>query len=185
MDTSLIYIVLTGLAFATALNLFLILRLAHIVLPPEEPKILVPLVGRAAPRFEAWRQTDGQRIASDDLAGRPVILVFLSPGCPSCREKTSQLIEILPATEKAGVALWIIGTDDTHDIAVLIRNSPLAARTLKMDATARKAFNPLGAAPLYIFIDDAMIVQAGSYLGDENWRTFVRQMREITAEMTG
>lgn len=182
MNTSLIYIVLTALTFATALNLFLVLRIARVVLPSEEPEPLVPLVGKAAPRFEASRQMHGQRIASDDLVGGPIVLIFLSPGCPSCRAKIAELIEILPATEKAGVALWIVGADEMHDITALTRDSPLATRTLAMEATAREAFNPKGAAPLYVFIDDAMIVQAGNYLGDENWHNFVRQMREIILE---
>lgn len=177
MSASLITLVLAVLAFATALNLFLVLRIAGVVFPPDEPEPVAPLVGQPAPRFEASRQSDGQRIASDDLVGHPLVLVFLSAGCSTCRTKTAELLEILPATQQAGVELWIVAADDVHDMAGLTGDSPLADRALAMDPMARKALNPLSAAPLYIFIDEAMIVRAGNYLGDEDWRAFVGEMR--------
>lgn len=177
MSASVILIVLAVLVFTTTLNLFLILRIARVVFPPDEAEPVVPLVGQPAPRFEASRQADGRSIASDDLKGHPLVLVFLSAGCSTCRTKTAELLEILPATQQAGVALWIVAADDVHDLAALTADSALADRTLAMEPTARKALNPLSAAPLYIFIDEAMIVRAGNYLGDDDWRTFVSDMR--------
>ena len=177
MSASFIAAVLAILAFVTALNLFLTLRIARVVFPSGDADPVVPLVGKPAPQFEASRQTDGQRIASDDLAGHSNVLVFLSSGCPTCRTKTAELIEILPATQRAGVGLWVVGADDVHDMAALTAGSPLAERTLSMEPAGRKALNPQGAAPLYIFIDESMIVRAGNYLGDEDWRTFVSEMR--------
>jgi hypothetical protein len=41
--------------------------------------------------------------------------------------------------------------------------------------------NPLSAAPLYIFIDEASAIRAGNYIGDENWERFAAQMREIAS----
>ncbi len=181
MDDSLVYPVLIALTFATALNLFLILRIARIVLPPEADVPIVPLVGQAAPAFEAALAGDGRPVPAGDFAAGPMALVFLSPGCPTCRSKIPELVEILPAALEAGVALWIVAADEVHDIMALTGSTPLAERTLVMAAEPRKALNPLGAAAIYIFIDEAAIVQAGGYLGDEDWLTFAGQMRAVAA----
>lgn len=175
-------LVLAVLAFASALNLFLVLRLARIVLPPAGgTEILVPLVGGLVPAFEARRLADGSSLASAELAGTPTVLIFLSPACATCRARVSELAEILPATLEAGVSLWIACADDTHDLATLTGGSPLESHCLAVGEEVRKALNPLHAAPLYLFIDEALTVQAGGYLGDGNWQAFVAQMREYDA----
>ncbi|WP_332772481.1 redoxin domain-containing protein [Phenylobacterium sp.] len=181
MDGSLTLIVLVVLTFATALNLFLTLRLAAKVRTAAElsaPPSSLP-IGRTVPAFEGTRRADGARIASQDLAGQAAVLVFLSAGCPKCREKAAELLEILPAVRRAGVALWIMGADAAHDVSQVLGTSPLLDHVLVLDAAARQRLNPRGAAPFYIFIDDRSVVQASSFVGDEDWLSFVGQMREI------
>jgi len=181
VDGSLTLVVLVVLTFSTALNLFLILRLAAKVRMAAElsaPPSSLPL-GRVAPAFEGSRRADGARIASKDLAGQAVVLVFLSAGCPKCREKAAELLEILPAIRSSGVALWIIGADAAHDISQVLGKSPLLDHAVVLDPATRQRLNPRGAAPFYIFIDDQAVVQASSFVGDEDWRSFVGQMREI------
>lgn len=181
MDGSLTLIVLVLLTFATALNLVLTLRLAAKVRTTAELSAApsgLP-IGRVAPAFEGTRRADGVRVASEDLAGQAVVLVFLSAGCPKCREKAVELLEILPAVRSAGVALWIIGADAAHDIVQVLGTSPLLDHVLVLDAAMRQRLNPRGGAPLYIFIDDQSVVQASGFVGDEDWLSFVGQMREI------
>jgi hypothetical protein len=181
MDTSLLVISLIVIASATALNLFLTLRIARIVRPePDEREEAVPLVGQSLPKVLATRRVDGETRALDDLSDGPTALVFLSANCPACKGKIPELVEILPATERAGVGLWIASADGVGDIAPLIAGSPLSARLLDFDPAARQALNPLGAAPLYVFIDETSAVRAGDYLGDENWESFLGQMREVS-----
>lgn len=180
MDDRLISLILTAVTFATAFNLFLLLRILRVVHPVEEP--LVPLVGKAVPRFTGRRSADGGPIAWADLAGRPAVLVFLSSGCPDCRSRIPDLAAILPGAAKAGIAFWIVAADDAHDIAPLVGDTPLAEHTMTMDPTAREALNPFGATPLYIFIDEATIVQAGNHLGDEDWNVFLEEMRAFAAD---
>jgi hypothetical protein len=76
------------------------------------------------------------------------------------------------------VALWIVPADDVHDIGRLVGGTPLAEHVLVMDAANRLRLNPLKAAPFFLFIDESLIARASNTVGDEDWRTFVEQMRE-------
>lgn len=182
IDGNLLLIVLIVLTFATALNLFLTLRLAAIVRAGEEPGLppTVP-IGETVPPFEGRRRVDGSRFASGDLAGQATVLVFLSPGCGTCREKTAELLRILPAARRAGVAIWIVPADDVHDIAVLVGDTPLIDRVVEMDRATRRTLNPVNSVPFYLFVDDAMAVKASGQVGDEDWRSFAMQMDELAA----
>lgn len=175
-------IVLIVLTAATALNLFLMLRLAAHIRAAAEAAIPTTLpIGEAVPPFEGQRRADGRRVASGDWLGQPAVLAFLSPGCSACQEKVAELLSILPAIRRAGVALWIIPNDDRHDIAGLVGGTELLDHVLVLDAATRLRLNPRKGAPFYVFIDDRMIAQASNYVGDEDWQSFLEQMREIAA----
>jgi peroxiredoxin len=178
VDSNLALIVLVVLTFATALNLFLTFRLAALVRAGFAPPLSLP-IGYPVPTFEGRRLADGSRIASTDLAGQAVVLVFLSPGCPACREKAAELVDILPGVQSAGLALWVIPADDVHDISKLVGGSPLLEHVLVLDAATRRTVNPRGSAPFYLFIDDKMVAKASNIVGDEDWRSFVEQMRDF------
>lgn len=179
MDDNLLLIVLIVLTAATALNLFLTLRLAAHIRAAAEAAIPTTLpIGEAVPPFAGQRRADGSRVASGDWTGQPAVLVFLSPGCSSCRATVAELLAILPAMRGAGVALWVVPNDDRHDIAGLVGGTELLDHVLVLDAATRLRLNPRKGAPFYIFIDDRMIAQASNFVGDEDWRTFVAQMRE-------
>lgn len=186
MDDNLFRLVLVGLTLATALNLLLILRLAAIVRPgpAPPPPPTVPL-GEAVPPFAGRRSSDGARVTSADLAGRPTVLVFLSSGCAACREKVPELIGILPGMRRAGIALWIIPPTAVHDLPAGVAASPLNDHVLALDAAAARRLNPANAAPFYLFIDDTGIVRASHYVGDEDWQSFLAQMRESGAAGAG
>ena len=185
IDDNLLFIVLAVLTAGTALNLFLILRLAALVRAWTEPATRAFPIGEAVPPFEGRRRMDGHRIASVDLAGAPLVLVFLSSGCRVCRGKVAEIAEILPGLGNAGVTLWIVPADDTHDIAKIVEGPLLLDRVLELDAATRRTLNPQRAAPYYLFIDENMIAKAGSYVGDEDWRTFVDQMRDFAVPQQG
>jgi hypothetical protein len=183
MDDNLLVPVLIALTFATALNLFLILRLAAIVRPEPAPPPppTVPL-GEAVPSFEGRRESDGDRVRSADLVGQAMVLVFLSAGCASCREKVPELLRMLPGVRRAGIALWIIPPTAVHDLPAGVADSPLRDHVLALDAATARLLNPANAAPFYLFIDDQMIAKASGYVGDEDWRSFVGQMQDVAAE---
>ena len=174
MDSNLLILALLVLTAATALNLFLTVRLAARIRAQPAEEILTVPIGRPIPAFEGQHWRDGRRIDAADLSQEPSVLVFLSAGCGACRGRITELMEILPGAQDAGVTLWIVQLDDMFE---LIRETPLRDHLLLLDGVGQKALNPVSAAPTYIFVGPGGVAQASGYLGDEDWRTFAAQMR--------
>ena len=181
MDDSLIQIALIVLTLAAGLNLFLTLRLAAIVRPDLWTAPLGVPIGEAVPPFEGRRRADGGRLASADMAGQPNVLAFLSPGCPACADAAAALAAVLPAMDEAGIALWIVPADDGRDIALLPGAAPLLGRVLALNGPARRRLNPRRLAPFYLFLDEHLVAKASNLIGDEDWQSFLAQMRESKA----
>lgn len=177
MEANLLVLVLVVVTFAAALNLWLTFRLAARIRALTAPAFTVPL-GEPVPWFEGTAPAPSRTLRSSDLAGQSAVLVFLSPGCKACAGHIPELIEILPGAERLGVVLWIVPADDVHDIGRLVAGTRLAEHVLILDAANRLRLNPLGAAPFYLFIDEALIARASNTVGDEDWSAFVEQMRE-------
>jgi hypothetical protein len=177
MDSDLLVLVLLAVTFAAALNLWLTFRLSARIREMNAPAFTVPL-GEPVPPFEGTAPAQSRTIRSSDLAGGPVVLVFLSPGCKVCAGHVGELSEILPGAEQLGVTLWIVPNDDVHDIGRLVGGTLLEDRVLILDSANRLRLNPLRTAPFFLFIDEASIARASNNVGDEDWRTFVQQMRE-------
>ncbi len=166
MDGNLTALVLLAVTAATALNLFLTLKLAAALRPAARtPGPLTVPVGTPVPPAAAGL----------DLEGQPAVIVFLSEGCPACRGKVAELADLLPGMARAGVTLRIVGLGD---ISGLIAGTALSDRITDLDEPGLASLNPHLAAPAYIFIDSDGTVKASNYLGDEDWRTFAGQMRE-------
>jgi hypothetical protein len=181
MDDSLIRIALIVLTLAAGLNLFLTLRLAAIVRPDLWAAPLTVPIGEPVPPFEGRRRSDGASLVSADLAGRPIVLAFLSPACPACAGAAAALAAALPAIEETGIALWIVPADAAHDIALLPGAAPLLGHVLELDGPSRRRLNPRRQAPFYLFLDERLIVQASNLIGDEDWQAFLAQMAESGA----
>lgn len=180
MDPDLLVLVLIAVTFASALNLWLTFRLSARIREMAAPPFTVPL-GQPVPPFEGTAPAQSRTIRSSDLAGQPVVLVFLSPGCEACAGRIGELVEILPGADQLGVSLWIVPADDVHDLGRLVDGTPLAERVLILDSANRLRLNPLRAAPFFLFIDEALIALASNSVGDDDWRAFVEQMREAGA----
>jgi hypothetical protein len=165
VDGNLAALVLLAVTAATALNLFLTLRLAAAVRPAARtPSPLAAPVGTRVPPA-----------AGLDLEGQPAVIVFLSEGCPACRGKAAELAELLPGMARAGVTLRIVALGD---ISGVIAGTALSDRIAELGEAGLASLNPHLAAPAYIFVDSDGTVLASHYLGDEDWRTFAGQMRE-------
>jgi hypothetical protein len=168
------------MAFLLSTNLHRLaplLRLARRA-EPSEPPLPLP-IGQAIPAFEGRARADGRHITSTELAGQACVLLFLSSGCPKCRGTVPELVRLLPAIRSAGVGLWIIPADSKHDISPLLEGSALLQHVLVVEPAVRERLNPRRAAPFYIFIDHQMVAVASGPLGDDDWKNFVEQMKEI------
>lgn len=142
-----------------------------------EPPLTVPL-GQIVPAFEGHARADGRRITSAELAGQAAVLLFLSSGCPKCRGTVPELLRMLPAIRSAGISLWIVPADSRHDISPLLEGSALLEHVLVLEPVMRERLNPRRAAPFYIFIDHRSVALASGPIGDDDWKSFVEQMKE-------
>lgn len=139
-------------------------------------------LGQAIPAFEGRVRASGRNFASAELAGQASVLLFLSSGCPKCRATVPELLRILPAIRSAGVNLWIVPADSKHDISPLLEGTALLDHVLILESAVRDQLNPRRAAPSYIFIDHQMVALASGQIGDDDWLSFVDQMKEIAPD---
>ncbi|HVG60565.1 MAG TPA: MauE/DoxX family redox-associated membrane protein [Hyalangium sp.] len=146
-----------------------------------EPPFTLPL-GQIVPAFEGRARVDGRHVTSAELAGQAAVLLFLSSGCPKCRGTVPELVQILPSIHRAGVGLWIVPADSRHDISPLLEGSALLDHVIFLEPAARDRLNPRHAAPFYIFIDHQMVVLASGQIGDDDWKSFVDQMKETAPD---
>ncbi|WP_163994586.1 peroxiredoxin family protein [Pyxidicoccus caerfyrddinensis] len=168
------------LAFLLSTNLHWLAPLLRLVrrAGAAEPPFTLPL-GQVIPAFEGRARADGRRITSSELAGQAAVLLFLSSGCPKCRGTIPELLRMLPAIRGAGVGLWIIPADSRHDISELLEGSALLEHVLVLEPAVRDGLNPRQSTPFYIFIDHRMVALASGLIGDDDWKSFVEQMKEL------
>ena len=183
MDANTLCLVLGLLAFGLALNLKLTLavhtasrnaasaRDTPFTLPEGEP--IPPVVARALHARAAVALTQD---------GRPSALLFLSSGCPKCREKLPGIAALLPQAQQAGVALRLVSREAGWRLKRFLQATPLAAIAVRVSTRDYKALNPTMTSPYYLFLDETGLVQAGGIIGDENWLGFQAQMEEIDME---
>lgn len=179
VDNSLLAIILVLLTWSAVLNLLLTLRIAALVRPeldPDDKPLTLP-IGEAVPVFEGQKQLDRRPVHCEDFASGATLMVFLSPDCSLCRETVPQILKILPGMKEAGITLWIVTGSSVTDSTRLLGD--LTRYLLRVDAATIRRLNPRNASPFYIMIDDR-IVQASNFVGDENWRNFIKQMEGHT-----
>jgi len=151
------------IAFLISTNLRRVAALLRLTRRSEtsEAPFTLPL-GQVIPAFEGRARADGRRVTSSELEGQAAILLFLSSG--------------------AGVGLWIVPADSRHDISPLLEGSALLDHVIFLEPAVRDQLNPRRAAPFYLFIDHRMVALASGQIGDDDWTSFVDQMKEIAPD---
>lgn len=181
-STLLLLLGAAGVAFLISTNLR---RIASVLGWMPRPELAGPPptlpIGQAVPPFEGRALADGRPMSSTELAGQAAVVLFLSSGCPKCREKIPVLQEILPSIRSAGIGLWIVPADSRHDISPLLEGSALLEHVVLLEPAVRDRLNPRRAAPFYLFIDHQMAAVASGQIGDGDWLSFVEQMKESAA----
>nr|WP_255522886.1 redoxin domain-containing protein [Rugamonas sp. CCM 8940] len=115
-------------------------------------------------------------------AGQPTVLLFLSSKCAKCRGKLAEIAALAPAANGAGVDLWLVSTESGWRLRRFLAGSGLERITLRVAAKAYRRLNPQLSSPAYLFIDEHGALQAGGLVGDEDWFSFVEQMRDVDAD---
>jgi hypothetical protein len=182
MDGTLPGLIVALLTFVVAFTLFLVVRIAAVVSAQEYLRSPAALpVGSRLPDFSGHRLSDGERLSADFLQGRAAVLLFLSPDCDDCRQRITELADLYEAIIRSGVRLWIVSARSRKRMTTFLQDSPLLDHVLLVKASVRHALNPRNAAPFYIFVDDERRVLASNFIGDEDWLSFVAQIRESEA----
>lgn len=180
LSSPLVFVVLAVLVGLVLLNLLLTLRLAAILQQREYDRLPLAFpVGMPLPDFAARRMRDGATVRSATLSGAAAVLVFLSPACGDCRRRRVELIELHPAIVAAGIGLWVFGAGARRRVHAFFEGTPLADHAMSIRAGVRRRLNARNAAPFYLFVDDTGTVVASGFVGNEDWNSFVAQMREM------
>jgi hypothetical protein len=134
--------------------------------------------GEALPAFEGRMLRDGRRIGAQALDGQAAVLLFFAPECKDCKVRIAEISAMYPSMRAAGVGIWVVSAHSTRRLRVFLKDTPLLDHVLRVRASTLRALNPRQAAPFYIFIDHTRTVLASNFIGDEDWSSFCRQMRE-------
>lgn len=180
LSTWLLLLGIAGVAFLVSTNLHRIASVLRLV-PRSElavPPLTVP-IGQVVPAFEGRARADGRHMSSAELAGQAAVVLFLSGGCPKCRGTVPVLQQLLPSIRSAGIGLWIVPADSRHDISPLLEGSALLEHVVLLEPAVRDRLNPRRAVPFYLFIDHQMAAVASGQIGDDDWLSFVEQMKEL------
>jgi peroxiredoxin len=174
------------------LNLALTLRLARWIRSYQEAERLgvvradVPElpVGEPAPPFRA-RDLSGRVVRSEELAGREVALVFVSPHCGTCRRELPGLMKLASvAKERTGAEIILVsaaGVGETESwVASLRENDKLELTTPLLQASEKTSdfltlYNPRLLTPYFCHIDRSGNVTARGGLGSPAWAAVVQK----------
>lgn len=180
LSPDVLVVALVVLLALVLLNLLLTLRLAAIVQQREYDRLPLAFpIGAPLPAFTVRRQQDGADLPSSALSGAAAVLVFLSPACGDCQRRRVELIELHPAIVASGIGLWLFGAGSRRRVRAFFEGTPLAGHVMSVRAGVRRRLNARNAAPFYLFVDDAGTVVASGFVGNEDWNSFVAQMREV------
>lgn len=104
---------------ALALGLALLLALLALGLTRDPGHVPSALVGRPAPAFDLALLGGEGRLASSEVAGRPLILNFWASWCVSCRQEHPELVRLgLRAQARGEFAIAGINSRDSEALAL-------------------------------------------------------------------
>lgn len=183
MSESLVLFSLVILAGLTLLNLHLTLGLYKIINNPSlNVKDAHPVpIGEVLPPISA-RNLLGNQVTNVATESMPVVLLFLSSKCPTCKEKIPQIEHIDSHAPRAGVDIRLISTESKPRLKHFLKDSSLLHRVFITSRKDYKKLNPSLASPFYLFVDHDRQLQSFGTIGDSDWQVFVEQISSIDSE---
>lgn len=178
MDATFIYLAMFFLAIATAINTFFVVRTAKMV------ETLAPTMGTPAPLSEgaplpvfSGRATETDALINNaSLMGKPGVIVFTDPECPTCDEKKPEILKAQQGAAALGVTFLMAEIRGARDRRTRDNANGLSGFTMELNKKFFYRLNPTQSMPLYIFFDENGVVKASDMVGDENWRLFIQQV---------
>lgn len=183
MDGTLLSFAVAVLTLVVAAMLFFLLRIAAVVSAQDYLRSPTALAaGSRLPDIAGRRLRDGKLLRGNFLSGQAAVLLFLSPDCADCKLRVGELAEIYGDIRRSGVQLWVVSARSPRRMRAFLRDSPLLDHVLLVSPAIRRALNPRNAAPFYLFVDGDGQVLASNFMGDEDWTSFVAQVRDTDHE---
>jgi thiol-disulfide isomerase/thioredoxin len=133
--------------------------------------------GEAAPHFSA-RTLDGEKLTSDSLKGKVVLIEFWATWCPYCKRDEPAIETVIKDFERQGLVVLAVDMGEPRrKVKKYLDVSPRTAKIVLAEDTTLAAICEAKAYPLYILIDrDGMVAgtQHGA-AGEESLRDLLAQ----------
>lgn len=86
-------------------------------------------IGSRAPNFKS-RTLTGENVTMDDFRNRKLSLIFISPGCQSCRDNLSMLESLMPLATKLEITPYLVSLGEMEATQEMIQESNTSIPTL-------------------------------------------------------
>jgi thiol-disulfide isomerase/thioredoxin len=108
--------------------------------------------GDTAPHFVA-KTIDGERVTSDSLIGKVVLIDFWATWCPPCRKDEPAVENILREFGKQGLVVLAVNMGESRrKVKKYLEESPRSAKVVLAEDTTLAAICEAKSYPLYVLI---------------------------------
>ena len=176
-----VYLAIAQWALLGALGVLVIVmfrQLGRLVTGQAHAAPLGPAVGSLAPALTYARPGEREQRRLTPGGGRPLLLAFVDPTCPSCEDLVGVLGELRDGGELDGVTVLALISDPPSYLQI---SAVFQASGLEIGRPARRSgldAYRVSATPLLVAIDAAGVVRAaGSVVRADEVRGFVTSVR--------
>lgn len=135
-------------------------------------------IGNTLPNLEGITFKGKATFQNEQIRDFAKVFMFVSTYCDKCKGKLREIEHLMGHCEPMGVAMKIVTDEPDKRIQAFIRSERILNNTVSVTQDTMTDFNPLGAFPYYLFLDQENVLQAQGYIGDDNWLAFVNQINE-------
>ena len=125
-----------------------------------------PAIDEQAPAFSA-QTLEGEPVTLESYTGRgrATMLLFISAGCPPCRELLGTLGDLLPGARQSGTDLILVSSDGRASVEALLAEFHLDMPALLAPKDSNTFFTDykITGTPSYCVIDDDGTVQSAGH----------------------
>jgi peroxiredoxin len=148
--------------FNLLLTLALVRRVNHGISSPEQGL----KTGETVPAFMA-QTLNGEIVTHATYAKQPTLFVFISTHCKPCRELLPTINRLNSGTQRAGVELVLVSSDNLADTQMLVNDMQIQVPTLVAPRSNNAFFDDfkITGTPAYCYVDEEGKVQSAGYPG--------------------
>ena len=133
--------------------------------------------GEPAPHFVA-KTLDGEKLTSESLKGKVVLIEFWATWCPPCRQDAPAVESIIKDFEKQGLVVLAVNMGEPrHKVKKYLEESPKSAKVVLAQDTTLAAICQANAYPLYVVVD-----REGTVAGTQRGAGGERALRRLIAQ---